>query len=88
MQAECVKLNGAMELAPTLGLAPRIVDLVSSGRTLAENGLVEVEHVLDVTARLLVNRAAFKTRPDVVELVERFRAAVHPPPAGEGDSKK
>src|SRR3546814_6280240 len=43
VQAECVKLNGAMELAPTLGLAPRIVDLVSSGRTLKENGLVEVE---------------------------------------------
>ena len=76
VQAECVKLNGAMELAPTLGLAPRIVDLVSSGRTLAENGLVEVERVLDVTARLIVNRAAFKTRDDVVALVGRFRAAV------------
>ncbi|MES2754906.1 MAG: ATP phosphoribosyltransferase [Pseudomonadota bacterium] len=76
VQAECVKLNGAMELAPKLGLAPRIVDLVSSGRTLAENGLIEVERVLDVTARLIVNRAAFKTRPEVVALVERFRAAV------------
>ena len=76
VQAECVKLNGAMELAPQLGLAPRIVDLVSSGRTLAENGLVEVERMLDVTARLIVNRAAFKTRLEVVALVERFRAAV------------
>lgn len=76
VQAECIKLNGAMELAPLLGLAPRIVDLVSSGRTLKENGLVEVEPVLDVTARLIVNRAAFKTRPEVVALVERFRAAV------------
>ena len=45
VQAECVKLNGAMELAPLLGLAPRIVDLVSSGRTLKENGLVEVERI-------------------------------------------
>ena len=76
VQAECIKLNGAMELAPVLGLAPRIVDLVSSGRTLKDNGLVEVEHVLDVSARLVVNRAAMKTRAEVVPLVERFRAAV------------
>ncbi|MDB5678667.1 ATP phosphoribosyltransferase [Sphingomonas bacterium] len=76
VQAECVKLNGAMELAPTLGLAPRIVDLVSSGRTLAENGLVEVERIMDVTSRLIVNRAAFKTRPELVPLVDAFRRAV------------
>ena len=76
VQAECVKLNGAMELAPTLGLAPRIVDLVSSGRTLRDNGLVEVERVMEVSARLVVNRAAMKTRAEVVPLVERFRAAV------------
>jgi ATP phosphoribosyltransferase len=76
VQAECVKLNGAMELAPTLGLAPRIVDLVSSGRTLKENGLVEVERVMDVSARLVVNRAAMKTRAHVFPLVEAFRRAV------------
>ena len=76
VQAECIKLNGAMELAPLLDLAPRIVDLVSSGRTLKENGLVEVETLVDVTARLIVNRAAFKTRPELVDLVDRFRAAV------------
>ena len=76
VQAECVKLNGAMELAPTLGLAPRIVDLVSSGRTLKENGLVEVAHIMDVTSRLVVNRAAMKTRGDVVPLVDAFRRAV------------
>ena len=76
MQAECVKLNGAMELAPTLGLAPRIVDLVSSGRTLKENGLVEVEVIEEVTSRLVVNRAAMKTRGQVVPLVEAFRRAV------------
>ena len=76
VQAECVKLNGAMELAPTLGLAPRIVDLVSSGRTLKENGLVEVEVIAEVTSRLIVNRAAMKTRPAVVPLVEAFRRAV------------
>ena len=76
VQAECVKLNGAMELAPTLGLAPRIVDLVSSGRTLQENGLVEVEEIMQVTSRLVVNRAAMKTRGDVVPLVEAIRRAV------------
>jgi len=76
VQAECVKLNGAMELAPVLGLAPRIVDLVSSGRTLKENGLVEVEKIIDVTSRLIVNRAAFKTRGEVVPLVDAFRRAV------------
>ena len=76
VQAECVKLNGAMELAPTVGLAPRIVDLVSSGKTLKENGLVEVEVIAEVTSRLIVNRAAFKTRPEVVPLFEAFRRAV------------
>ena len=76
VQAECVKLNGAMELAPVLGLAPRIVDLVSSGRTLKENGLVEVEVIAEVTSRLIVNRAAFKTRAELVPLVEAFRGAV------------
>jgi ATP phosphoribosyltransferase len=76
VQAECVKLNGAMELAPTLGLSSRIVDLVSSGRTLKENGLVEVEIIAEVSARLIVNRAAFKTRSDVAGLVDAFRLAV------------
>ncbi|NJC34573.1 ATP phosphoribosyltransferase [Sphingomonas jejuensis] len=76
--ADIVKLNGAMELAPTLGLADRIVDLVSSGRTLKENGLVEVEVIAQVTARLVANRAAFKTRADVAPLVDAFRAAADP----------
>lgn len=76
VQAETVKLNGAMELAPTLGLAPRIVDLVSSGRTLRENGLVEVEVIAEVASRLVVNRAAMKTRGDVGRLVDAFRRVV------------
>jgi ATP phosphoribosyltransferase len=76
VQAECIKLNGAMELAPSLGLCQRIVDLVSSGATLRANGLVEVEHIADVTSRLIVNRAALKTRSDEVGYwVERFREA-------------
>ncbi len=77
VQAECIKLNGAMELAPALGLCPRIVDLVSTGATLRAHGLVEVEHVADVTSRLIVNRAALKTRPDQISRwVDRFRDAV------------
>ena len=76
VQAECVKLNGAMEIAPVLGLSSRIVDLVSSGRTLAENGLVEVETIAQVSARLIVNRAAFKTRArEGLPLIEAFRKA-------------
>ena len=76
IQAEVVKLNGAMELAPGLGLASRIVDLVSTGRTLKDNGLVETSTILDISARLIVNRAALKTDERVAELVERFRALV------------
>ena len=76
IQAEVVKLNGAMELAPGLGLASRIVDLVSTGRTLKDNGLVETSVILPVSARLIVNRAALKTDERVGELVERFRALV------------
>ena len=74
VQAECVKLNGAMELAPALGLSSRFVDLVSTGTTLRENGLVEVEVLREVSARLIVNRAAFKTRAaEIAPLVEGFR---------------
>ncbi len=73
IQAECVKLNGAMEIAPSLDLASRIVDLVSSGATLRENGLVETSRILDISARLIVNRAALKTDSRVAELVEAFR---------------
>jgi ATP phosphoribosyltransferase len=76
IQAEVVKLNGAMELAPGLGLASRIVDLVSTGRTLKDNGLEETSIILPVSARLIVNRAALKTDERVGALVDAFRAAV------------
>jgi len=76
VQAECIRLSGAMELAPGLGLCQRIVDLVSTGATLAAHDLVEVEKIADVTARLIVNRAALKTRPGAVNgWIERFREA-------------
>jgi len=74
IQAECVKLNGAMESAPELGLAGQIVDLVSTGRTLKDNGLVETDRIMDVTSRLIVNRAALKTDPRVGALIDAFRA--------------
>ena len=77
VQAECVKLNGAIELAPLLGLCRRIVDLVSTGQTLKENGLVEVEHIAAITSRFAVNRAAMKTRPKVInQWIDRIEEAV------------
>lgn len=77
VHAECIKLNGAMELAPTLGLCRRIVDLVSTGSTLKANGLVEIETICQITSRLCVNRAAWKTRADEIgPWVQRFGEAV------------
>src|ERR1700719_4509594 len=76
VQAECIKLNGAIELAPLIGLCRHIVDLVQTGATLAANGLVEVEHIADVSSRLIVNRPALKTRPEeVASWIERLRSA-------------
>ncbi len=66
VQAEVIKLNGAVELAPIIGLCRHIVDLVQTGSTLKANGLVEIEHIADITSRLIVNRPALKTRPDEV----------------------
>jgi ATP phosphoribosyltransferase len=76
VQAECIKLNGAMELAPSLGLCRQIVDLVQTGSTLKANGLVEIERIADITSRLIANRAALKTRAEeVTSWIERFREA-------------
>jgi len=77
VQAECIKLNGAMELAPKLGLCDRIMDLVSTGDTLKANGLVEVEVIAEITSRLAINRTAWKTRPDeMAGWIEKFREAI------------
>ncbi|MBV9198314.1 MAG: ATP phosphoribosyltransferase, partial [Alphaproteobacteria bacterium] len=84
IQAECIKLNGAVELAPRLGLCHHIVDLVQTGATLEANGLIEIEPIAEVSSRLIVNRPALKTRPEEVGAwIERFRAAVgvQPSPA-------
>ena len=81
IQVEMVRLDGSIELAPLVGLAERIVDLVQSGETLRANGLVEVAEILTSTARLIVNRASLKTaHARVNELLSTMRQAV----AGRG----
>jgi ATP phosphoribosyltransferase len=77
VQADIVHLNGAMELAPGLGLSRFIVDLVQTGGTLKANGLVETEVIAPITSRLVVNRTALKTRPEAIGAwIERFRDAL------------
>jgi ATP phosphoribosyltransferase len=77
IHAEVVHLNGAMELAPGLGLCRVIVDLVQTGSTLKANGLVETEVIAEVTSRLIVNRTALKTQPEAIGAwIARFRAAM------------
>lgn len=72
-QVEIIKLNGSIELAPIIGLSDRIVDIVSSGRTLKENGLVEYERIVDVTSRLIVNPVSYRLKDSVInKLVERL----------------
>ena len=76
VQAEVINLHGAVELAPIIGLCRHIVDLVQTGTTLRANGLVEIEHIADVTSRLIVNRPALKTRPDEIGYwIEAIREA-------------
>src|SRR5207253_6854065 len=77
VQAECIKLNGAIELAPKLGLCRHIVDLVQTGATLRANGLIEIERIAEVSSRLIVNRPALKTRPEEVGgWIERLADAI------------
>ena len=77
IQVEIVRLDGSIELAPLVGLAERIVDLVQSGETLRANGLVEVAEITRSTARVIVNRASMKTEyAAVTQLIEDMRARV------------
>lgn len=79
IQVEIVRLDGSVELAPLVGLADRIVDLVQSGETLRANGLVEVAEIARSTARLIVNRASMKTEfAAVTRLVDEMRGRVAP----------
>ncbi|HEX4895265.1 MAG TPA: ATP phosphoribosyltransferase [Solimonas sp.] len=75
-QVEIIKLYGSMELAPLVGLADLIVDLVATGGTLKANGLVEIETIAEVTSRLVVNKAAMKTKnAEIQALLAQFREA-------------
>jgi ATP phosphoribosyltransferase len=76
-QVEIIKLYGSMELAPLVGLADRIVDLVDTGATLKANGLAPLEHIADISARLIVNKAAMKMKHGrVKQLIGLLRAAL------------
>ena len=77
VHVDLIKLYGSMELAPLTGLADAIVDLVSSGNTLRANNLVEVEHIVDISSRLIVNQAALKLKQAAVRpLIDAFERAV------------
>lgn len=76
-QVEIIKLYGSMELAPVLGLADQIVDLVDTGRTLKANGLVPLATIADISARLIVNKAAMKMKHKVIKLfISRLADAI------------
>ncbi|HAQ06227.1 MAG TPA: ATP phosphoribosyltransferase [Bacillus bacterium] len=76
-QVEIIKLNGSIELAPLIGLADRIVDIVSTGRTLKENGLVEYETITSVTSRLIVNPVSYRIKDErISELIQRLNAVI------------
>ncbi len=77
VQTEIIKLYGSVELAPLGGLCERIVDLVSTGETLRQNGLVEVEQIMEVTSRLIVNRASLKTKHNRIrDIIERLQGLI------------
>jgi len=77
VQAEIIYVGGSVELAPLVGLSDAIVDLVESGATLRENGLVEVETILEVSSVVVANRSLFKLRhAEIQPLLERLRQAV------------
>jgi ATP phosphoribosyltransferase len=76
-QVEIIKLNGSIELAPMIGLSDRIVDIVSTGRTLIENGLVEYESIVDITSRLIVNPVSYRIHDErISDLVQRLSKVV------------
>ncbi|MET3697540.1 ATP phosphoribosyltransferase catalytic subunit [Bacillus oleivorans] len=76
-QVEIIKLNGSIELAPLIGLADRIVDIVSTGRTLKENGLAEYEKIVSITSRLIVNPVSYRLKDKIVhDMVKRLTEVV------------
>ena len=78
IRAECIKLNGAIELAPKLGICSTIVDLVSTGKTIKENNLEETEVLLKITSKLIINKIAYKLMNDnITSIVEKFKKIIH-----------
>ncbi|HAO24881.1 MAG TPA: ATP phosphoribosyltransferase [Methylophaga sp.] len=76
-QVEIIKLYGSMELAPLVGMADRIVDVVDTGNTLRANGLTPMEHIADISSRLVVNKASMKTKhARIQQFIEQIRNAV------------
>ena len=76
-QIEVIKLYGSMELAPLVGLGDCIVDVVDTGNTLRANGLEPLEHIADISSRLIVNRTAMKMKSALLrEFIDKIRAAV------------
>jgi ATP phosphoribosyltransferase len=76
-QVEVIKLNGSIELAPLIGLADRIVDMVETGRTLQENGLVEMESIFAITSRLIANRVSYRMKNDMIQqLCDRLQTVI------------
>ena len=69
VQVETIKLNGSMELAPSLSMCRRIVDLVSTGATLKANGLKEIDEIMKIQSKLIVNRSAFKTNNKIIQTI-------------------
>ncbi|MFC5500451.1 ATP phosphoribosyltransferase [Caenimonas terrae] len=79
VHVDLIKLYGSMELAPLTGLADAIVDLVSTGNTLKANNLVEVERIMDISSRLVVNQAALKLKRDEIRrIIDAFEGAIAP----------
>jgi len=77
-QVEIIELNGSIELAPMIGLADRIVDIVSTGRTLKENGLVEYEFITAVSSRLIANPVSYRMKGErIMDLVRRLKKCVN-----------
>ena len=77
IQVDIIKLSGSMELAPTLKMCRRIVDLVSTGKTLKVNGLVEVEEIMKIQSKLIVNRSAYKTEiKKIKKIIDEFKEVV------------
>ena len=78
IRAECIKLNGAIELAPKLGICSTIVDLVSTGKTIKENNLEETDVLLKITSKLIINKIAYKLMNDnITSILDKFKKIIN-----------